>query len=161
MRHTQHQPFLSSFTPGLVTARNIPPLQIPLPRAHWIDKTVLIYFRYEIICPSLPPFVGDPFEEFKRLDVICRPLCVGDVVEKEDVAEGVIFRFEEGEEDGIGAGDGEDVVEDVGAAEYGDPGPADEETTLKVGGSGRGDEEPGWPGFMCMGRSHGSSWGEV
>ena len=83
------------------------------------------------------------------------------MVEKEDVAESVVFRFEKGEEDGIGAGDGEDVVEDVGAAEKGDPGPTDEETALKVGGSGRGDEEPGWLGFMCKGRSYCSSWGEV
>lgn len=83
--------------------------------------------------------------------MVCCPRGVGDVVEKEDIAESVVFRFEEGEEDGIGARDGEDVLEDVGVAEEGDPGPADEESALEVGGGGGGDEEPAGLGWVCEG----------
>ena len=92
--------------------------------------------------------------------MICCPRGVGDVVEKEDIAESVVFGFEKGEKDGISARDGKDVLENAGVAKEGDPGPADEETALEVGGSRRGNEEPAWRGFMCEGRSQGSGRGE-
>ena len=72
--------------------------------------------------------------------MVCCPRGVGDVLEKEDVPKAVVFRFEKGEEDRIFASDGEDVLENVRLAEEGDPGPADEETALEVGGCRGGNE---------------------
>lgn len=65
------------------------------------------------------------------------------MVQEENIAKGVVLFFDNGEEDGVGAGDSEYVVEDTGALKEGDPGPADEKPPLEVGGGGGGDEEPG------------------
>ena len=66
-----------------------------------------------------------------------------DVVQEENISEGVVLFFDNREEDGIGAGNSENVVEDTEALKEGDPGPADDESPLEVGGGGGGNEEPG------------------
>ena len=83
--------------------------------------------------------------------MVCRPVGVFDVQE-ENIAKGVVLLLDEGEEDGVGAGDSEDVVEDIGAVEERDPSPADEEPPLEVGRGGGGNEEPGRLGCMLRRR---------
>ena len=71
------------------------------------------------------------------------PRGVFDVVQEENIAKGFVLLLDKGEEDRVGAGDSEYVIEDTGPLKDGDPAPADKEPPLEVVGGGRGNEEPG------------------
>ena len=85
--------------------------------------------------------------------MICCPVGVFNVVQEENIAKGVVLLLDEGEEHRVGAGDSENMVEDIRAVEEGDPGPADEEPPLEVGGGGGGNEEPGRLGCVLRRRT--------